>query len=66
MPRQTHLGQEEHLTHHACIHRQRSMKEIVINPENFAADKILNMLDEKKLENLQNEFEKIVKEDIII
>ena len=42
------------------------MKEILINPENFTADKILNMLDEKKLENLQNEFEKIVKEDIII
>ena len=42
------------------------MKAILINPENFTADKILNMLDEKKLENLQNEFEKIVKEDIII
>lgn len=42
------------------------MKEILINPENFTADKILNMLDEKKLENLQNEFEKIVKEDVII
>lgn len=43
--------------------RSKRLQAININPEKFTTEKILNFLNLENLELLQNEFEKIVKED---
>ena len=47
-----------------AVRRQHNIRSININPERFTSDKILNMLDDRKLSVLQNEFDKIVREDL--
>ena len=66
----SHIGFDNHIRQQGATGRKQSLlrrganlTRVVINPDKFPTEKIINMLDIEKIQLLQKQFENIAKED---